>query len=138
MRFFGWLLIISVLAVPILIASSLFRWFRLCHDLPTWRSILGVLGAVLALASWTLFIVGALRGWIGGFGSHYVTRLNVSNFGFAISAAGFIGAFFLQKWSRTFGTVSAAIVLFLWEEVSSSPDYQACLCGEIHLESFAL
>jgi hypothetical protein len=114
MRFFGWMLMISVLAVPALIASTFYGWFRLRHDLPTWRSILGVSGAVLALTSWTLFIVGVFRGWIGGFGSHYVTRLDVSNFGLAISAAGFLCVFFLHKWSRTFGTASAAIVLFLW------------------------
>ena len=114
MRFFGWMLVTSVLAVPALIASCFYRWVGLRHDLPTWRSILGVSGTVLALASWILFIVGVLRGWIGGFGSHNVTRLDVSNFGLAISAAGLIGAVFLHRWIRTLGTVSAAIVLFLW------------------------
>jgi hypothetical protein len=114
MRFFGWMLIISVLAVSSLVASSFYRWFRLRDQLPTWRSILGVSGTVLALASWTLFIVGVFRGWIGGFGSHYVTRLDVSNFGLAISAAGFLCVFFLHKWSRVLGTLSAATVFFLW------------------------
>ena len=114
MRFFGWMLMISGLAVPALTATTFYGWFRLRHDLPTWRNILGVSGTVLVLASWILFIVGVFRGWIGGFGSHYVTRLHVSNFGLAISAAGFLCVFFLHKWSRTIGSVSAAIVFFLW------------------------
>ena len=105
---------ISVLAVPALIASTFYRWFRLRHDLPTWRSIFGRFWYRTCLTSWTLFIVGVFRDWIGGFGSHYVTRLDVSNFGLVISAAGFLCVFFLHKWSRMLGTMSAAIVFFLW------------------------
>lgn len=39
MRFFGWMLMISALAVPALTATTFYRWFRLRHNLPTWRSI---------------------------------------------------------------------------------------------------
>ena len=114
MRIFGWMLIVTVLAAPVLVAIGFYHWFELRHEVPTCRSIVGVTGAVLALTSWSLFVAGAFRGWIGGFGSHYITRLDISNFGLAISATGILCALFLRKRSRAFGVISAGIVLILW------------------------
>jgi hypothetical protein len=114
MRLFGWMLVIAVLAVPGLIATCVYKWLRSRRDLATWRNILGVAGSLLTLTSWALFVFGAFTGWIGGFGSHYVTRLDVSNWGLAISAAGLLCTSFLSKGSRAFGITSAAITFILW------------------------
>jgi hypothetical protein len=114
MKVFGWILISSVLAVPVLIGVGLYKWLRSHADLPAWRSAVGVMSSVLALVSWSLFIFGAFRGWIGGFRSHYVTHLGASNAGLGVSVLALLCAFFLNRTSRVLGLLSSMVMFFLW------------------------
>jgi hypothetical protein len=114
MKLLGWILVISVLTTPLLIAVGFYRWFCSRNVLPTWRSVVGIAGSALALTSWGLFLLGVFRGWIGGFGSHYVTSLGVSNAGLLLSAVAVFCALFLSKLGRILGIMSSMIMVFLW------------------------
>lgn len=117
MRIMAWLLLLIVLSVPFLIGAAAYGWFRTRRELPRWQSFMGISGAGLAILSWSFFIVGVFRGWIGGFGSHSVTSLRASNFGLMVSMVSmvsFVCVLFLRSRSRICGIASTGIVFFLW------------------------
>jgi hypothetical protein len=79
-----------------------------------WRNSIGMAGVFLTSAAWCLFVIGGFYGWIGGFGSHYLTHPVIADCCLVVSLAGMVCAAFLKKASRLCGGLAGALVLLLW------------------------
>jgi uncharacterized membrane protein len=108
-------IMVSVLFAPGLVAVAFVNWTRKTrHMLSGWRSIVGVAGMALTSSAWFLFAVGVVRGWVGGFGSHYLTHPMVANWCLLISFVGILSVAFLKKPSRLCAELASILVFFLW------------------------
>jgi hypothetical protein len=115
MKIVGWLVLLSVLAVPILLASAWLSWFNVARQtLSAWRSSLGIIGTAMVLIAWTLFLVGTFKGWIGGFGSHYITQPWIADRCLMTSLVGVLCTSLLRSRSRAYGVLAGILTFLVW------------------------
>jgi hypothetical protein len=108
-------ILVSVLVVPGLVVLAFVNWIRQTrYMLSGSRNIMGVAGMALTSSAWFLFVVGAVRGWVGGFGSHYLTHPTVANWCLLISFVGVLLSAFLKKPSRLRAELASILVFLLW------------------------
>jgi hypothetical protein len=82
--------------------------------LPEWRRSFGLEGLSLATIAWSLFVAGLFLGWIGGFGTHYVTLDIVDGECLMISLFSVVCVSFLKAFCRTLAVLAALLTLLLW------------------------
>ena len=80
MKVVSLVILLVLLAIPGLLGAARLSWSRRTRNvLPRWRNIVGAAGILLVLGVWSLFVLGSFRGWVGGFGSHYLTQPAIAN-----------------------------------------------------------
>jgi hypothetical protein len=99
------------LAPAVLVALAIRDWRRANRTEPRTRVMpIGV--ALAVLANWACFVLLLACGFVGGFGTHYVTT-RVANW-FVVGSFALLGAAVATKVARGKLTLASLLVLALW------------------------